>query len=195
MVLKNIFVKGAKNTTISEISSIVSGFKGLCIEDVDLFYIKDEIIKLPFVKDVNVIKRYPDTLILDMSERKIIFVTYDNRGIDDEFSIVDFDMSDRLKGQRIIKISGKIDRNSLKRLLSELDYVSFIRNKIVSLRFISGRRWDSEVSINGRIFLFKLPEDDVRNSLNRFLRTIYKTDFLSGPFSIIDLRAGNMVVY
>lgn len=192
--VKNIYTKNIKYTDLKQIENIVSKVKNQYIYDIDEERLSEELIKLPFIKSAKVINKYPNSLIIDIKERDILFILDNNFGIDSDFTIIDQDISKYNIDKNIIRIYGDFTEEKLKKLFKELSEVPLIKNRIKSIELISNRRWNIVIYSNNRYILIKLPEYNIKETINKFLKETYKTDLFNTNFNTIDLRSDKIII-
>ena len=192
-LIKEIYISDTKFTDRHLLKQLVQTAQYEYINSDNINILQNEISKLPFIKSVKILKKYPDTLFVKIIEKNIRFVTNDGCFLDEDLDIINTVCSkENLIGNTIL--NGFVDKNKVLNLFEKLDQIPIINNNIIGAYLISGRRWDIVVNINGRKILFKLPESNILTPLSKFFDIIYKSNFFSYKISAIDLRSDKIVI-
>lgn len=183
--LKSITITGNLLLSKKRILHFIDINKGEKLYYISVNRIRDELMKLDEIKDANVTINYSGTMKIVLFERKP-FAIWWNKGsawlLDEE-------------GRKIIKIKNTEEYNNLvvvfgeqidKNLKKFLDLVRrfSLYKEIISLHYISNRRWD--VYSNNNIVI-KLPEDNLSRAMNE-LEKILKNTKYKDKVDMIDLR-------
>ena len=194
-IVKIIYVSDTKYTDRDLIENLVKNVQYKNIFNVDVDYLKNELSKLPFIRNVKVLKKYPNEIIIKIYEKNIKYINTDGYLLDENLNII----KDKIRNEDLyhlfIVLSGDPNKDKVDRLFTVLNKFPLISKNIVSAELISNRRWNVTVKIYGKNIIFKLPESDIDLKINDFFRKVYKTNFFLNYIPIIDLRSDKIILY
>lgn len=162
---------------------------------VDAGAIRQRLLQFGWVKDARVLRRLPDTLVIDIVERKPSAL-WQNQGqlalIDSEGVVLDRVPVDRMPDLPLLIGPGA---NGQERELSSLmAAVPTLKPQLTSATWVGGRRWDLNFQSGETV---ALPEgySDARSALAKFARLDKETGLLGRGIVRFDLRVpGKMIV-
>jgi cell division septal protein FtsQ len=192
--IQNVYISGAKFTDISSVKNIVGNLKNVYIENIDIDILQEYLIHLPFVKNTQIIKKYPNKIIIKLNEKNIEFTNEEDYPLDEDFSPINYKIQNENLKKSLIKIYGNPNAEKTKKIFKELDKIPFIKRRITGAMLISNRRWDIYTKIYGKDILFRLPEINTVKTLANFFRSTYKTNILTKNISVIDLRSDKVII-
>lgn len=147
--------------------------------------IRNKLLKLDEVKDVNVVISYTGTLSITIIERQPFAIWWNKNPawlIDNEGNRIS-EISNLDNYQDLIIIFGQHFQDKLKQLLN-LVHPFFLYKKIRSLHYIGNRRWDIYID---NTTVIKLPENKVESAIEKSEK-ILKNYKYSNKIDIVDLR-------
>lgn len=162
---------------------------------VDAGAIRQRLLQFGWVKDARVLRRLPDTLVIDIVERKPSAL-WQNQGqlalIDSEGVVLDRVPVDRMPDLPLLIGPGA---NGQERELSSLMAAApTLKPQLTSATWVGGRRWDLNFQSGETV---ALPEgySDARTALAKFARLDKETGLLGRGIVRFDLRVpGKMIV-
>lgn len=162
---------------------------------VDTGAIRKRLLQFGWVKDARVLRRLPDTLVIDIVERKPAAL-WQNQG---ELALIDSDgvLLDRVPVDRMPDLPlliGPGANQQEQELASLMADVPTLRPQLASATWVGGRRWDLNFQSGETV---ALPEgyDAARVALIKFARADKQTGLLGRGLVRFDLRVpGKMIV-
>jgi len=157
--------------------------------------IRDRLIQFGWVKDARVSRRLPDTLVIDIVERKPAAL-WQSQG---ELALIDSDgvVLDRVPVDRMPDLPlliGPGANAQARELASLMADVPTLKPQLASATWVGGRRWDLNFQSGETV---ALPEGDVaaRDALVKFARADKQSSLLGHGMLRFDLRVpGKMIV-
>lgn len=193
--VKRIDVVGLRNMDSAPVYEIALEQKSMAMPLVDAAGIRRELLRYGWVKDARVSRRLPDTLVIDIVERKPAALWQDRERlalIDAEGVVIDRVPVTRMPDLPLVIGPGA---NLRSRDLSELlDSAPTIKPQLVSATWVGRRRWDLALQTGETI---ALPEGDeeARAALTKFAELDKSTGLLGRGLLRFDLRQpGKMTV-
>ena len=190
--LKKIEIKGLNNLNKGEILIFFNKFKNSSIFLVPVKEISNEIKKNKWIKEVNIINDYKNTLKVNIKEETPIGI-YENNNQKILFSknLVILEILEKNHDYKnLINFYGENSIINSKHLISKID--QDIKQMIQSLIFVENRRWN--IKLKNKITL-KLPEKNLEEAIKNY-KKIYSN--LSNKdlkdIEIIDLRIPNQAI-
>ena len=161
---------------------------------VDLAALREELLALPWVKDARVSRQLPDTLHIDIVERKEHAVLETPEGlalIDASGHRLEPISRGNAKGKLVISGPGAEKRvHALDRLL---DAAPALKPKVASAEWVGNRRWNLTFT-SGQ--LLALPEGDTASAaLVRFARIDGANRLLGGRVAVVDMRVPGQAAF
>lgn len=162
---------------------------------VDTAAIRNRLLRFGWVKDARVLRRLPDTLVIDIVERKPAAL-WQSRGqlalIDSEGVVLDRVPVDRMPDLPLLIGPGANAQEE--ELASLMAGAPTLKPQLASATWVGGRRWDLNFQSGETV---ALPEgyDDARTALYKFARLDKQNGLLGRGLVRFDLRVpGKMVV-
>jgi cell division protein FtsQ len=182
----NILVEGREYTDVDALRAIINVNKGD-----PLFLFQPEparamLEKLSWVKSVQVERRFPDTIFINLKERTPMALWQRNKRlslIDTEGVILTDDKLSRFKD--LIVVVGDDVPERAPEFLALLKSEPQILRKLEAVKSISGRRWDLTLKSGATV---KLPEEEVALSLRRLVAMQEKENIMDKNVKVIDVR-------
>ena len=162
---------------------------------VDAGAIRQQLLRFGWVKDARVLRRLPDTLVIDIVERKPAAL-WQNQGqlalIDSEGVVLDRVQVDRMPDLPLLIGPGaNAQEQELAQLMGD---VPTLKAQLASATWVGGRRWDLNFQSGETV---ALPEGygDARAALDKFARADKQNGLLGHGIVRFDLRVpGKMIV-
>lgn len=193
--VRSVDVQGIQRMDSEPVFKIALDQKSMAMPLVDVAGIRQRLLQYGWVKDARVSRRLPDTLVVDIVERKPSALWQDEQRL----SLVDSDgvVLDRVPISAmpdlplLIGPGANVQSRNLNGLLKD---VPTLRPQLESAKWVGGRRWDLNFQ-SGETVALPEGEEAAKTALQRFAK-VDKSDGLLGRGIVrIDLRIpGKMVV-
>jgi len=162
---------------------------------VDTSAIRQRLLQFGWLKDARILRRLPDTLVIDIVERKPAAL-WQSQG---ELALIDSDgvVLDRVPVDRMPDLPlliGPGANAQARELASLMADVPTLKPQLASATWVGGRRWDLNFQSGETV---ALPEGDVaaRDALVKFARADKQSSLLGHGMLRFDLRVpGKMIV-
>ena len=162
---------------------------------VDTGAIRDRLMRFGWVKDARVLRRLPDTLVIDIVERRPAAL-WQSQGqlalIDSEGVVLDRVPIDRMPDLPLLIGAGaNAQEQELSRMMTD---VPTLKPQLASATWVGGRRWDLNFQSGETV---ALPEgyQAARTALDKFARADKQSGLLGRGMVRFDLRVpGQMIV-
>ena len=193
--LDDITIEGRNKTSKEDILRVMELKRGDNILEIDLQELGEKIKNLPWVKNVNISRNYfPNVLHIGITEKEVKSIwQYKNEfyPIDEDGKIIETEYVPQ-KGLLLIVGEGAPEHiNELTKIL-ETDKELFSRVKAAN--FISKRRWDLIFDDVEKGIVVKLPQDDVKEALEKLAKLNQTKGILKRKLTFIDLRLKDKVI-
>jgi cell division protein FtsQ len=193
--VKRVDVVGIRHMDSAPVYRIALDQKSMAMPLVDVSEIRRRLLQYGWVKDARVSRRLPDTLVVDIVERKPAALWQDKQQlalIDSEGTVIDrVPVSQMPDLPLLVGPGANLHERDLNDLLS---VAPTLRPQLVSASWIGGRRWDLTLQTGETI---ALPEgqDAAKNALGKFADLDKSTGLLGRGLIRFDLRLpGKMIV-
>lgn len=191
-VVEDLMVEGRKYTDADAILAISNIKKGDPLFSFDTDAAQLMLERLSWVDVAQVTRRLPDTIHIQITERKPFALWQHNKKIsliDDEgVFLTDYKLS-RFKD--LLIVVGKDAPQECGEFLGLLSAEPTVREKVESAMHVAGRRWDLTLK-NGVVV--KLPEEDVSLALSTLAKAQEQDALLDKDIKMIDMREATRIV-
>ncbi|MFH1157692.1 MAG: cell division protein FtsQ/DivIB [Pseudomonadota bacterium] len=190
--VKDILVAGRAQIPAEELLTRLSIRKDMPVFGINISEARQSLAALPWVRDVSISRRLPDTIIVELKERVPVALWQYRKKI----SVIDRDgvllASDDLNAwEHLPLIVGEDAPKHVNELLGLLNAEPEIAGALVSAVRRGGRRWDLHLK-NG--LSVKLPEQDEGLALRRLALLVEQGNILDRSIERIDLRQPEKIV-
>lgn len=193
--VKRVDVVGIRHMDSAPVYQIALDQRSMAMPLVDVGDIRQQLLKFGWVKDARVSRRLPDTLVVDIVERKPAALWQGPQ----QLALIDSDgtVIDRVPVTQMPDLPLLIGpgANLHERELNDLlDGAPTLKPQLVSASWIGGRRWDLTLQTGETI---ALPEgqDAAKKALSKFADLDKSTGLLGRGLLRFDLRLpGKMIV-
>ncbi len=151
--------------------------------------IENEIYSLKIVEEFKIFKKYPSTLQVKVKKTDYLAITI-KEGLKYYVGSNGELIEDETLVENIPYIYGNLNTKEFFKLKNEIENSDFYFNQILNLYFFKSNRWDIE-TVDG--YLIKLPRNNVKETLNLFVRLMNEKYF--NDKLIIDLRQRNQIIF
>jgi cell division protein FtsQ len=162
LIVSEVLVNGREQTKKKNLLKAAHIRAGDPILGLHLQKIQINIAKLPWVKTVRVERRFPNTIVINLIERKPTAIWQKNGRfnlIDSDGVVIRTDAIDLFRHLPIV--IGKNAPENAGRILSVLAKEPMLYERVIAITFVTERRWD--VRLDNKIDI-KLPEKKVQQA-------------------------------
>ena len=191
--LHNVNVRGTKHLNELKVYQIALADRDRAMPFVDLDAVRGRLLALSWVEDARVSRQLPDTLVIDIVERKPVavlakpdrMVLIDATGRELEIVSVD-----HTKGRLVL--SGPGAGQQIAALSALFDAAPALRPQIRSAEWIGNRRWNLTFK-TGQLLALPEGKDQSAKSLITFAQLDGRNRLLGGKAVAFDMRAGDRI--
>ena len=152
--------------------------------------IEDPLKEIDFLEKIEVKKKYPNTIIIEIFETKPVAILYKNKAkylLDSSSNLILINKD--LKVDKLPNIFGENAENNFVIFLDKLKSNNFPLKKIKNFYFFQIGRWDLELN-NKKVI--KLPNNKIDEAIKKSVKLLNRNDF--NKYYIIDLRVDGKVI-
>lgn len=193
--VKRVDVVGIRNVDSAPVYQIALDQRSMAMPLVDVGSIRERLLRYGWIEDARVSRRLPDTLVIDIVERRPAALWQDR----EQLALIDSDgvVIDRVPVTQMPDLPLLIGpRANLhqRELNALLDVAPALKPQLVSATWVGGRRWDLKLQTGETI---ALPEgqEAAKAALSKFADLDKSTGLLGRGLVRFDLRLpGKMIV-
>ena len=175
-------------TTTDEINQKADLRKNMSIFDIDIKEVQQNIMTLPWIKNVVVRRQMPNVISIYIQEKTPIAI-WQNKGkywpIDEKGDIIK-DTSKKLDD--VVLVVGKEANKHAPALKFLLSHYPTIDTRVKSVIRVGDRRWNLMLDDAENGLIIQLPESHLDTALERVVRMDDKEHILSKEIQLIDVR-------
>ena len=191
--LHNVNVRGTKHLNELKVYQIALADRDRAMPFIDVDAVRGRLMGLSWVEDARVSRQLPDTLVIDIVERKPVavlskpdkFVLIDATGR--ELEVV---AEDRTKGKLVL--SGPGAGQQVAALSGLLEAAPALRPQLKSAEWIGNRRWNLTFK-TGQLLALPEGKDESAKALVTFAQLDGRNRLLGGKAVAFDMRAGDRI--
>ena len=191
--LHNVEVRGTNHLNELKVYQIALADRDKAMPYVDLHGVRNRLMDLSWVADARVSRQLPDTLVIDIVERKAVavlakpdrLVLIDATGR--ELEVVS---TARAKGKLVL--SGPGAGQQVAALSALLDAAPALRPQLQSAEWVGNRRWNLSFK-TGQILALPEGADLSAKALMKFAQLDGRNRLLGGKAVAFDMRAGDRI--
>ncbi|MBU1627881.1 FtsQ-type POTRA domain-containing protein [bacterium] len=202
--VKNIEINGLKLLSEQEGRSLLNFINGINIFEIKYDFIKERLIALNFIQNVQVTRKYPDTIIIDVSEKNpFIQLKYGNR-----YNLYDKNLSNLLNFDQpypgILNLEVNSEGDAIKGILqkndSREDVLAFFTKLAVNELFrdnfiLDINKTDDILLISRNMNLtVRMGIGDLSHKLERFKKFMLVNGLENLKSKVIDNRFKDMII-
>lgn len=193
--VKRVDVVGIRNMDSAPVYDIALDQRSMAMPLVDVEGIRERLLRYGWIKDARVSRRLPDTLVIDIVERKPAALWQDKQ----QLALIDGDgvVIDRVPVTQMPDLPLLIGprANLHQRELNELlEVAPALKPQLVSATRVGGRRWDLAFQ-SGETIVLPESEEAAKLALSKFADLEKSTGLLGRGLIRFDLRlSGKMIV-
>ena len=191
--LHNVNVRGTKHLNELKVYQIALADRNRAMPFVDLDTVRGRLMALSWVEDARVSRQLPDTLVIDIVERKPVAVL----AKPDRFVLIDATgrelenvSEERTKGKLVL--SGPGAGQQVPALSELLDAAPALRPQLRSAEWIGNRRWNLTFK-TGQLLALPEGKNESAKSLVTFAQLDGRNRLLGGKAVAFDMRAGDRI--
>jgi cell division protein FtsQ len=185
--MKRVEIKGAERVSRLDIYNVAFDQPSMALPLVDLEATRERLLQFGWVKEARISRRWPDTLVVDVVERRPVAIWQNNRQlnlIDGEGVVLE---PVRLESMPDLPlVIGPAANRQVAALSALLEATPHLRPQIAGATWVGGRRWDIRFQTGETL---TLPEGaEAARAILRFARMDQQTQLLGRGFVRFDMR-------
>jgi cell division protein FtsQ len=192
--VKRVDVTGIRNMDSAPVYQIALDQKTMAMPLVDVHGIRRQLLRYGWVKDARVSRRLPDTLVVDIVERRPAALWQDRSRlalIDSEGVVLDRVPVDQMPDLPLLIGAGaNLREQELNRLLGS---APTLKPQLVSASWVGSRRWDLKFQ-SGETVALPEGEEAARAALTKFAELDKSTGLLGRGLVRFDLRLPDKMI-
>ena len=186
--VKSVDVQGIRRMDPRPVYELALDQKTTAMPLVDVSDIRNRLLEFGWVKDARVSRRFPDTLVIDIVERKPAALWQD----EDRLTLIDSEgvVLDRVPVSQMPDLPlliGKGANSQAVPLQQLLDKVPSLKAQLVSATWIGERRWNLSFQ-SGELLMLPEGSSAAATALTRFAKMDQSAGLLGRGFISFDLR-------
>lgn len=158
-ICNRLVINGIKYSNLHSIQKLINDYcteEGMTIEN-----LRENILKNPWVKDVFIQKKFPNSLVVNIMEYNPFAITVDDKKklklIDEFGDVVNIGEAETKRFNHLFMITGENFKEEVNNLFNLLSVYYDVARKATKARRIGSRRWD--LILNNNVVV-KLPEEN-----------------------------------
>lgn len=190
--VEHVTLQGRENESAARLTRVMDIKRGTPILLVDLDDVRERLEALPWVRVASIQRKFPDTVNIQIVERRPIALWKRNKGlvlVDDEGTVINSRNLGRFNN--LLILVGKDAPAHAASLLSFLSLEPDLRKRVNAAVRIGDRRWNIRMD-NG--IDVRLPENNAIDAWHRFARLEREHDLLKQDLLSIDLRIPDQLI-
>lgn len=189
--LKEVNIKGRKETSVKQLTSIVNAKLNTPILQYDLDHVRSALLAHPWIKKVSVHRRLPNVLHINIQERVPIALWQDKKKhylVDTDGVVMNTPIPNHYKTLPIVAGTGApIYTPKMLMLIEKFPNIAARTSGLIRIR---ERRWN--ITLDGSIIV-KLPEDGIEVALARLAFLLDKNPLSKEHIVAVDLRNAEQI--
>jgi len=191
--VRRVDVRGVKNMNELKVYERVLAEQDRAMPLVDLDALREKLLELPWIEDARVSRQLPDTLVIDIVERKphaVLrkadrFVLVDNKGHE-------LEPVSAQRAHGMLVVSGPGSKQQVASLSQLLNAAPALKPQVREAEWIGNRRWNLTFKTDQ---VLALPEGEklAASALVAFARLDGTNRLLGGKVVAFDMRAGDRI--
>jgi len=193
--VKRVEIKGANRVPRVQIYNVAFDQPSVAMPLVDLDYTRERLLRFGWVKEARVSRRLPDTLVVDIVERRPAAIWQHNRRlalIDAEGVVLEPVKLDAMPDLPLV--IGPAANQHADELARLTDAAPSLKPMMAGATWVGGRRWDLRFQ-SGEVLALPEGEESAKRALTRFARMDQSGQLLGRGFVRFDMRVpGKFIV-
>lgn len=193
--VQRVDVRGVKNLNELKVYEAVLSEQNRAMPLVDLEALRAKLLTLSWVQDARVSRQLPDTLVVDIVERKPMAVLRSGGVytlIDADGHALDRISKSKAKGQMIL--SGEGAGQHVAELSALLNVAPALKPQVRAAEWVGNRRWNLEFN-TGQVLALPEGEKEAPAALMSFARLDGTNRLLGGRVETFDMRANDRIYF
>ena len=165
------------------------------IYEKNIFFVSGKDIEEPlkgsnFLKEIEVKRKYPNTLIIKIFETEPVAILFKGKTkylLDSSSNLISFQNDINING--LPSIFGEKAEDNFVHFFNQLKKNNFPYSQVKKFYYFPVGRWDLEFQ-NNRII--KLPDNNIENAINKSIELLERDDFKN--YNVIDLRVDGKII-
>lgn len=186
--VKRVDVKGLDRMDSLTVYAVALDQRSIAMPLVELEKVRSQLMQYGWIKDARISRRWPDTLVVDIIERKPSGIWQNNQklALIDRTGVV-LEMVDPGAIPNLPLIIGPFANQRAEKLFALLDTIPALKPNLAGATWVGNRRWDIRFK-SGEVLA--LPEGDLlaANALKRFAQIDATQNVLGRGFVRFDMR-------
>ena len=152
--------------------------------------IEDTLKEINFLEKIEVKKKYPNTIIVEIFETKPIAILYKDKAkylLDSSSNLILFEND--MNFNQLPSVFGEGAKNHFIYFFSQLENNNFPIQDVKKFYFFQIGRWDLQL-VNDQII--KLPHNNIEDAIKKSIKLLDRKDFEN--YNIIDLRIDGKII-
>ena len=191
--VRRVDVRGVENINELKIYERVLAERDQAMPLVDIEALRRELLELPWIKDARVSRQLPDTLVIDIVERKphAVMRRADKLVLIDKGGhALETISADAAKG--MLMVSGPGVSEQIEELAHLLDAAPALKPQVREAEWIGNRRWNLTFQTD-QVLALPEGEDKAAGALVNFASLDGTNRLLGGKVAAFDMRAGDRI--
>ncbi len=193
--LHNVNVRGTNHLNELKVYQIALADRDRAMPFIDLHAVRGRLMELSWVEDARVSRQLPDTLVIDVVERKPVAVlAKPNRLVLIDMTGRELEpvSAERAKGKLVL--SGPGAGKQVKTLVALLDAAPALKPQIKGAEWVGNRRWNLSFK-TGQMLALPEGEQDSAKALTTFAQLDGRNRLLGGKAVAFDMRATDRIYF
>ncbi|HEY0044497.1 MAG TPA: cell division protein FtsQ/DivIB [Allosphingosinicella sp.] len=186
--MKHVEIKGADKVPQLQVYNIAFDQPTAAMPLIDVAATRERLLQFGWVRDARVSRRFPDTLVVDIVERRPAAI-WQHQG---RLALIDMEgvVLEQVKLEAmpdlpiLLGAAANLHTAELARLTASTPH---LKQMMAGASWVGGRRWDIRFQ-SGEILALPEGEEEARKALTRFARMDQATPLLSRGFVRFDMR-------
>ncbi len=191
--MKRVEIKGAQRVSRLDIYNVAFDQPSMALPLVDLEATRDRLMQFGWIKEARISRRWPDTLVVDVVERRPMAIWQNNQQlnlIDGEGVVLEPVKLESMPDLPLV--IGPAANRHVTALTALLEGAPHLRPQISGATWVGGRRWDIRFQTGETL---TLPEGaEASRAIVRFARMDQQTQLLGRGFVRFDMRDSRRMV-
>lgn len=157
-ICNRLIINGIRYSDLDEIQNLVGQYCQK--QSININELRDQIIENPWIKDVYIQKKFPNSLVVNIIEYNPFAIILDEnrefRLVDEFGDVINIDDEKIREFNYLFMITGDNFKKEINNLFNLLSIYYNVANRITKVRRVGDRRWD--LILNNNI-LVKMPEE------------------------------------
>ena len=191
--LEQVHVEGRVRTQLDDINKAVNVTQGMPIFEINLTELKENILQLPWVRDVLIERHLPNQVLIRLTEKTPIAIWQYKKEywpIDEEGQKI---ADNKTVLSNVLLVVGEDAPEHTPALMAELKKYPNIAKNVISAVRVGNRRWNIHLNDVDGLVVY-LPETEIGKALERLQDFDERGQILNRNLNIIDLKLPDRLI-